>query len=191
LKFSKGRRALARLAILAGLFAVPSGARAASPQTIDVHVSINASKSLSVNATSYNYGALGVDVSSVSSAVTVTNDSTALIETYRIQGSSAVSNTAGTDWVLASSTGTDQYALAAIFQNAQPSNTDSAFSSDDTTYSPITCTATQFGNGNGNEAGINVNPVVNTTRNLWFRIRTPNVVTDPSAHTVTITLSVL
>src|ERR1700753_3778619 len=50
---------------------------------LDIHVSINASKSLALGTTSYNFGALSVNTSSVSaSAIVVTNDSTALQETY-------------------------------------------------------------------------------------------------------------
>jgi hypothetical protein len=162
-----------------------------STGTIEIHVSITSNKSLHVGTTFYDYGQLGVDVSSVSSGIVITNDSSALVETYRIQGSSAVSNTGGTDWALASSTSTDQYALAAIFQTAQPSDSDSAFTSDDTTYNAVTCTDSVFGNGTHAQAGDGVPPTGATTRNLWFRIRTPDVVTDPGAHTATVTLSVL
>ena len=164
---------------------------AASSQTVDIHVSLNASKSLSVNATSYNYGALGVNVSSVSSAIVVTNDSGSLVETYRIQGGNALSDAGGQNWTLASSPGTDQYALGAQFSSAQPANAAGSWSSDDLTASAITCTATQFGNGTSAESGASVSPTTSPSRNLWFRIQTPTEVTDPSQHSVTVTLSVL
>jgi hypothetical protein len=184
-------RKWAAVAVIAIAACVSDAHAYSSTGTVEIHVSITVSKSLHVGTTFYDYGALAVDVSSVSSGIVITNDSTSLIETYRIQGSSAVSNTGGTDWVLAASTGTDQYALAAIFQTAQPSDSDAAFTSDDTTYSPVTCTDTVFGNGVHNQAGDGVNPVSSITRNLWFRIRTPDVITDPTQHTTTVTLSVL
>ena len=166
-------------------------ARAANPQSLDIHVSINTSKSLTANTTTYDFGALGVNVSSVSSPIIITNNSGALIETYRIQGANALSDAGGQSWTLASSTGTDQYALAAQFSSAQPTNADGTWSTDDLTTSAQTCTSTVFGNGTAAESGESVSATASNARNLWFRMRTPDVVTDPSQHTVTLTLSVL
>src|ERR1700690_2186858 len=87
------------LLVMAGF--ASSNAYAASSVSVDIHVSINATKALTVGPTVYNYGALNVDVSSVSAQVVVTNTSTSLIETYRIQGASATSDSGGTNWALA------------------------------------------------------------------------------------------
>ena len=166
-----------------------SKAYAVTSQGLDIHVSITATKSLSTSATSYDFGALSVNVSSVSSSIVVTNASSALIETYRLQGANATSDSGGQAWTLAGSTGTDTYALAAQFATSQPSDADATFTSDDLTSSAVTCTDTVFGNGTHAQAANGISP--SATRNLWFRLRTPDVVTDPSQHSVTVTLSVL
>lgn len=165
---------------------------AAETQPIEVHVSIAASKSLSVNTTSYDFGALAVNTSSVSAnGLIVTNDSGALIETYTLLAGDAISDLGGQDWTLASSTGPNQYALAAQFSNSRPNNNNVDWSNDDLSSSVQSCSATQFGNGTQNESGYQVSPTVGlNTRNLWFRIKTPDQVTDPGGHTATVTLAV-
>ena len=100
-----------------------SPAKAATSAVIDIRVSINATKSLTVGATTYNYGPLAVNISSVSSSILVTNASSSIIETYTLLAGNAVSDAAGTDWTLAASTSTNQYALGAQFSTAQPANT--------------------------------------------------------------------
>jgi len=175
------------------LSCLSSPVHAASTQSADIHVSIVATKSLSVNTTFYSFGALNPSTGAVSaSSITVTNDSNVLIETYTIQGANAISDSGSVNWTLASSTGTNQFALAAEFSNSAPANTNAAFANSDTTTSPITCSATVFGNGNVSESGSAVSPTAGSnTRGLWFRIRTPNIITDYGAHTITITLAVL
>ena len=177
--------------VMAALLFV-SRSEAANPVNVDIRVSINATKSLAVGSTIYNYGALGVNVSSVSSSILVTNDSAALVETYTIQGQNAASTQGGTAWTLASSTGAlDTYALAAQFSNAQPVNTDVAFTADDLTTSAIVATAGTLGNGTAGESGAAVSPTGGSnTRNLWFRIRTPVSVTDTTQRLATLTLAV-
>ena len=86
---------LGGLFAVASLFAFSSSVKAALTQSIDIKVSISATKSVAVNTTYYHYGALGVNTSSVSAtAIVVTNDSAALVETYTLQGANAAS-TAG------------------------------------------------------------------------------------------------
>jgi hypothetical protein len=152
-------------------------------------VSINATKSLSVDTTFYDFGAQAVNVSTLStSAITVANDSGALIETYTLQGANAASTGGGTTWTLASSAGTDQYALAAQFSTAQPGNVDASWSSDDLTTSAIAATSTVLGNGTAGESGAAVVP--SATRKLWFRMKTPTVVSDATQRKATLTLAV-
>ena len=187
LKSLKSWLFIAALAVVASA----SKSYAVTSQPIDIKVSITATKSLAAGTTTYDYGALTVNASSVSSSILITNDSTSLVETYRIQGANAISDTGGTNWTLAASTGTDQYALGAQFSSAQPSDADGSWGTDDLTTSAVTCSSTQFGNGTAAQSGAAVSPVTSTTRNLWFRLRTPGAVTDSSRHTVTVTLSVL
>ena len=166
-------------------------AQAALSDNMDIHVSINGNKSvLVVGTTSYDYGALDVNTSSVSaSSFTIRNDSTVFIETYTLTGANAISDSGGTDWTLNSSAAADQYALAAQFSDNAPADLDGSWASDDLTTGAQTCSTTAFGNGTEAEAGSNV--AVSADRGLWFRIKTPTSVTDSGAHTVTVTVSVL
>ena len=164
-------------------------AYAAETEEVDVHVSILATKSLSINATTYDYGALNVAASSVTAIpIIVTNNSTALIETYTLSATNAISDTGGVDWTLASSTGTNQFAMGAQFSDNRPADTNAAWDQDDLSLTTDVCTNDIFGNGSSTESGLDVMPA--GTRNLWFRIRTPSSVTDGDQHTVTVTLSV-
>ena len=107
-------------------------AYAASSAAIDIHVSINATKALTVGATAYNFGALSVNTSSVSAtSILVTNTSGALQETYTLQGANATSSGGGTGWTLNTTTGTlDNYVLGAEFATTIPANLDSAWTTD-------------------------------------------------------------
>ena len=166
-------------------------AQAATSDDIDIHVKITGAKSVAVQgATTYDYGALAVNISSVSlSSITVRNDSGIFIETYTITGANATSDTGGTDWTLAATAGSDQYALAAQFSDNAPNDVDGDWSQDDLTTSAQTCTENKFGNGTEGEGGSNVPD--GADRGLWFRIKTPTTVTDSDQHTVTLTVSVL
>jgi len=172
-----------------GMFAMATPALAVNPQFLDITVSINATKSLSVNTTTYGFGAMAVNISSVSlTPITVTNDSGALIETYTLQGANAIS-VGGANWTLAASPGSDIYALAAQFSTAAPNDVDGSWTSDDLTTSAIVATTGGvLGNGNAAQAGASVNPAA--TRDLWFRIKTPTVVSDATQRKATLTLAV-
>ena len=181
------RRWLGLVAVVAA-FSVTE-AHAVNPQNLDITVSINAAKSLSVNTTFYDFGALSVNVSSVSlSSITVTNNSGALIETYTLQGANAASTGGGTTWTLAASPGTDIYALAGQFSTAQPNNFDASWASDDLTTSAIVGTATVLGNGTAGESAAAVVP--SAVRGLWFRIKSPTVVSDTTQRKATLVLAV-
>ena len=167
-------------------------AQAANPQNLDIHVSISNTKDLTVSTTFYNFGALAVNSSSVSTSITVTNPSaTGLLETYTIKGDTATADAGGVNWVLASSTNTDQYALAAQFAASSPADDSVHWTSnhDLNSTSAVTATDSILGDTIHNEAGDGVSP--GATRNLWFRIRTPNIVSDPGHHKAVCVLSVL
>jgi hypothetical protein len=168
--------------------------KAADNVDIDIHVSIYATKEVTASDTFYYFGAIPIDTSSNSAtAIVITNNSTALIETYTIQGGDAISDTAGTDWTLAASTdstGPNTYALAAQFSSARPDNQEASWMSDHLNrLTPVTCTTTVLGDGSAGDEGASVDP--SDTRDLYFRILTPTSTADGGAHTATINLSVL
>ena len=170
--------------------AFSSSAQAASSVSLDITVTIAASKSLSVSATTYAFGSVGINTSTESTtAITVTNNSGALVETYAITGANAPSQDSGTTWTLSTSPGTDIYTLAAQFSTAQPTNADGNWGSDDlNNATPVVCTAAALGNGTAGESGLSVLP--SATRSLWFRMKTPTAISDAGAHKATITLAV-
>ena len=123
-------------------------AAAATPQNLDVKVSVNVSKDLTVSGTYYHFGLLAPNVSSNSAtAITITNASGGLIETYTLQGSDAVSEGVGTAWTLAAAVATDTYVLQGQFSSARPANADGNWANDTFTTSAVACSDTQFGNG--------------------------------------------
>ncbi len=179
-------------AILA-LGALVSPVKAATSQVLEIHVSINATKSLSAGTTYYDFGAMSLNTSSNSaSALVITNDSGAYIETYTLQGANATSDTGGTGWTLAASTGTNQYKLGAQFSGARPVNTDAAWDSTDyLTTGAQACSTTQFGDGSAGDEGATVSPVAGSRdRNLWFRLHTPDITAGVESRTAQVTIAV-
>ena len=169
-----------------------SDANALTPQPLDIKVRVNVTKDLSVSATYYHFGTLSAAVSSNSAtAIAVTNASGGLVQTYTIQGADAASEGVGTTWTLAGSPSTDTYTLQGQFASTRPDNVDGTWASDAMTTSAVACSDTQFGNGVIEESGSSVSPLaVAKDRNLWFRIKTPTVVSDLTSHKATITLAV-
>ena len=169
--------------------AFASPVRADDPHNIDITVSITAAKSLSVNATYYDFSAMAVNTSSVSvSSITVTNNFGALIETYTLQGANAASTGGGNTWTLAASPAANTYALAGQFSNAQPNNADGDWTDDSLTTSAIPASTTDLGNGVAGESGAGVVP--GGVRGLWFRMKTPTSVADTTEHKATLVLAV-
>ena len=184
---------LASLAILA-----PTKASAVLISTVEVHVSIASSKSVSLQASStyYAFGAMPLSSATVaSSSITVTNDSGAFVETYILQGAAAISDTLGTNWSLATTTGTNQYALGAMFSSSRPADTQTVWPTGSTslylTGTPQTCSTTQFGDSSAGDEGAGVSPVVGSRdRYLWFRMHTPSVSTGTEGRTAQVYISV-
>ena len=196
MKMQNARKKNAGLWILAAtavVLAMKAPAQADTSFALDIKVSINATKALTVGSTHYNFGALAVNTSSVSAtAVLVTNTSGALVETYTLQGANAASTSGGTTWSIVASTGVvDQYVLAGQFGTAASVNTDAAWANDALTTSAIVATDSVIGNGTPGETGLNVSPLAGSnTRNLWFRIITPLAVSDTTQRNATLTLAV-
>jgi hypothetical protein len=184
---------------LATFFALSASQALAAPTaTVDIHVSIAANKSVSLAASStYSmFGGMPLSSATVSSSsITVTNDSGAYIETYTLQGGAAVSDTAGVNWAIATTTGTNQYALGAVFSNTPPAATQTfwPYGSADLylTGSPQVCSTTQFGNGVAGEAGASVLPTPGlNNRYLWFRMHTPGISTGTEGRTAQVTIAI-
>lgn len=163
--------------------------------SVDIHVSINASKSLQAMTTMYYFGAVDVNSSSYSATeLVIRNTSGALIETYKLSAGNAISDTSGTDWILDTAPAKDKYVLSAQFGAARPADAaDGTWGSDDLTSTPTDCTDAAFGNGAPGETGKDVSPLAAGNardKNLWFRIKTPTEVSDGGGHTALVTLSV-
>jgi hypothetical protein len=182
MKRTKMKWMLAAMLLIAGV-AVKS--QAADTLPLDIRVQVTVSKALTIGTTSYDYGTLNVNVSSVSSSVLVTNTATGLVETYTIDGDNA---SGGNPWTLAASPGSDIYALAAQFSTAQPNDADGDWTNDDLTTSPIIATDSVLGNGTAAQSGAAVAPAA--TRNLWFRLKTPTAVSDTVKKLITLTVAV-
>jgi hypothetical protein len=183
MKTNKLWLALAALAVLA----IASTAKAANPQNLDIRVSINATKDLTVDSTYYTFAAIPVSSEAVSaSSITVTNSSTGLIQTYTLQGADAYTLTADT-WTLSDvGIGANTYMMGAIFHNATPALGD--FGSEDNLNSSTALVANATVLSNGGETGASV--ASGAARHLWFMIFTPSSVADPSTHKATIVLAV-
>jgi len=178
---------------VAAMLCLSTWTRAADTQVVDIHVSIQSSKAISADTTSYDFGAIAINTSSNSAApIVINNESTALIETYTIRGADAVSDSGGADWTLASSTdstGINTYALAAQFSSSRPDNEEASWAEDHLNKTtPVVCSTTVLGDGTANDEGAGVIP--GESRYLWLRIKTPTAVTDLTSHTATITVSV-
>ena len=179
-------------------FLAPSKASAVLISTVEIHVSINATKSVSLAAstTYYSFGAMALSSSSVStSSITVTNDSGAYIETYMLQGGNAVSDTGGTNWTLATTTGTNQYALGAMFSDTIPADTQAVWPVGDATLYLTgvaqACSTTQFGDGSAGDEGATVSPLAGSrNRYLWFRMHTPGITSGTEGRTASVYISV-
>jgi hypothetical protein len=187
------KKTLGLLGGLALLAFFRSGALASTDTAhLQIHVTINATKSLACNTSDYVYGALAVGISSVTDTpIIVTNDSGGYLEVYKINGADALRDGGGTNWTLDQTIiTTDTYRLGAQFSSAQPADVDGSWASDYLTASQQVCSATVFGNGTKDESGYQVRAVTQNTRNLWFRIHTPDQVTDAGPHTAQVTLAV-
>ena len=167
----------------------------AKAAVLDIHVSISATKSLQALTTTYQFGALNLGVSSNSvTALVIRNNSGAYVETYTLQGANATSDTSGTSWTLnTTSTGTNQYRLAAMFASSRPDNQDSTWGSEDylDPTTPGTCDGTTYTDGTQTGAGVSPSPAASAyDRNLWFRMITPGVSTGTEARTAQVTIAV-
>ncbi len=174
-------------------------AQAALTQSLEIHVSINATKSLQALSTSYTYGALSLNASSTTATyITIRNDSGAFIETYTLQGGNAVAQVGGeSNWTLAGSTAANTYVFQALFTGtASPGNTPSASiwdATDSLTSGADVCSTTAFGDGSAGDEGASVSPLSAGNaydRYLWFRVITPDVSAGTGRRDIPVTVAV-
>lgn len=166
-------------------------AHAASTASVVLKVSISNTKSFSVDISTWNFGAMAANATSVSSSpITVTNDSGGVTETFQLQFSTPTVAPSG--WLPSASWNTttpENYVLGGQFSDTQPPNADGSWGSDIITTSLQSCTQSVFGNGTLAESGSSVPANSSNTRKLWFRIETPASTTDATQHNIYVTLS--
>ncbi|MBA3065951.1 hypothetical protein FP828_05625 [bacterium] len=167
-------------------------ATAASTATLTLTVTVAPSPSVWIGVTNYDFGNMPASAISISqTSIAVINDSEGLTEKYSIRASDARNNglhSSPTDWNLASSTGTDQYNLRAVFKADLPGDSDFDGANDSLTNDPITCDGTKFATG-ADEDGYN--SIKGKEEHLWFRIATPSSVKDTNEHTIFITITAM
>lgn len=137
---------------------------------------------ISVNPSTYDFGALPVNISSNSvSAISVTNGGN-VHEDFSLQASSS------TDWALGVSTptSTNTFAIMTAFNSTRVS-TSTFVTSDILTSTSTVSSATQFAVPGGDQAGNNV--LVNASESLWFRLDTPTETSAAGVETITITIT--
>ncbi|MFH1353136.1 MAG: hypothetical protein ABIH68_06160 [bacterium] len=129
----------------------------------------------------YDFGTLDVNKTTITVAsITVKNSSDGLVEDWYIRASDA--QCVGTNWTLASSTGTNQYELEALLSgDDQPAP--SSFDGENLTTANQAMDVSNFADG---ENGENVSP--GSTRGLWFKISTPSEVSNSSEKTIWVTI---
>ncbi|MBI4064375.1 MAG: hypothetical protein HY401_08770 [Elusimicrobia bacterium] len=122
--------------------------------------------SIAIAPTSYDFGSLALDVSSVTSAFVITNDGNVL-ETFSMRATTA---TADTPWKLAaSSAGVNNANLRAAVHAAQPAA--GVFGPEDSlTYNDQTATSAIF-SIDGSSTAANVD--IGNTRKLWLNLYMP------------------
>jgi len=185
--------------ILAGLIAVgavilraPAVATASSTATLTLTVTVSPSPSVWIGANTYDFGSMGANATSISQqSIAVINDSDGLTEKYSIRASDALNDglhSSPTDWNLASSTGTDQYNLRAVFKADLPADSDFDGTNDNLTNDAITCDGTKFATGAVQDG---YDSIKGTEERLWFRIATPSSVKDTNEHTIFITITAM
>jgi hypothetical protein len=167
---------------------IASVANAASFANVALRATISNSVSVSVSTGLYVFPAMATNTKAVSTAVTVTNDSGAYVETYYFKGFNA-----GV-WTLGAAQGANTYTLAAAFHGSAPGT--AAFVAEDQLKNGSwdnangdTCTASKF-SIDGTQTGVAVSPTAGSnTRSLWFCLGTPTstTTTGPLDLTVTIT----
>ena len=163
-------------------------------QGIAVKVSISNSAQFTVNKSTWNFGALAANATSVSTdPIVVNNDSGGITQTYKLTYNSVSPTTwtPGTAWNTSTN---NEFVLGAIFDDNQPANSvaGTSFGDEDViTAGGITADGSNILEKDTGAVGTGflVPGTGDTDRNLWFRIEVPATTTDASEHTIHVTLS--
>jgi len=136
-------------------------------------------KSVSIAETSYDYGSLDIESSSITaSIIKVTNDGN-ITGTYEIKCSGSA------DWDVGSGTpAPDQFRLLAIFNSVQPADVDFSTKTDYLVTSNRTSSATVF---SGNQTGKDV--PASSDRNIWFKLQMPSNSSTFDQQIITVTIT--
>ncbi|MFH1784292.1 MAG: hypothetical protein ABH868_05300 [bacterium] len=155
--------------------------------SVTLSVSVSGDLSISISPTTHSFGALAPGTQSVSTAITVTNDSVGYLETYCFKGFNA-----GV-WTLGATQGANTYTLAAAFHGSAPLA--AAFGAEDLMKSSgwddvngDKATTTKF-SIDGTQTGASVNP--GQARSLYFRLGMPSSSTTMGPLDVTATITAI
>jgi len=166
-----------------------SVANAASFANVALRATISNSVSVSVSTGLYVFPAMATNTKAVSTAVTVTNDSGAYVETYYLKGFDA-----GV-WTLGAAQGSNVFTMAAAFHGGTaPLST--AFGAEDLlkdtgwdNANGDTCSSTKF-SIDGTQTGLAVSPTAGSnTRSLYFCLGTPTATTTTGPLDITVTIT--
>jgi len=151
---------------------------AAQSDSVAIKVTITPAISVNIAEDSLLLGSLAVGATKVSTtAVTVTNDSSGISETYSL----SLANPSG--WTAASASGVETYVLNAAFSNNVAGITwapaDHALST-----SAVAASASKFA---GDQTGAGV--PYNGTRKLWFQFKAPTATTVSTEQSITVTIT--
>jgi len=163
-----------RLIVIVGVMLMVVGmvsvVRAGQTDTMSLTVTVTAALDVTIFATDYNFGAVALNSTSISTTSTaVKNTSATAVETYELKVSAGNSG-----WTIADSTGTKDYVrIQAIWNTTQPASiADSTNFNLDTTGK--TCNGTLFA-GTETHDGDSVDP--GDEEKLWFKLWTPSSTT--------------
>ena len=185
------KRILIGLVMLMVGFAGMSYAVTDSTQTVTLTVTVSPDVKIDIwyldpAVTTYNFGSglVASDSSVTLASFTVHNNSMGLVEDFYIRATNAVG--VGTPWTLSAAIDKDAYVLyARLNKDAQPTSGDFGASDDLTTSNQAMVT----GAFEGSETGDNVPATDGSdTRGLWFKILTPDEVSDTSEKTIWVTV---
>ena len=176
------------IGILLGIILMTSAsmAYALNYGNVTLSVSVSGDLSISISPNSHDFGALAPGASSVSTAITITNDSAGYVETYCFKGFDAGI------WTLGAAQGANTFTVAAAFHDSAPIAADfggedllKSSGWDDEDNGDIS-TGTKF-SIDGGATGASVGP--GATRSLYYRLGMPtsSTTTGPLNITTTIT----
>jgi hypothetical protein len=170
------------LLFLGSLMLFVTGVRAATTADLQITVTPNGTKSLTLSTGTLAMGALSLaSVDNISSSVTVTNNGT-LPETLGLR-----IKTADGVWSSGAAAAPDVYNLRALFNTVAPIAGDFAANDDVVTQGSPDLATGAGGVFSGDQDGSVFNP--STTRGLWFKLDMPTTSTVATQRSFTVEVS--